>query len=196
MTRPVRVNSDVCAAWGTILKHAPNSSLIFDHEAYKDSLVKKHLLDNLVKAGAKEKQIIFRNTRPYWDVFTDIDLALDPWPAGSGTVGTDALWMHRITLTLKSRPIMGRWMTSQLTAVGLENFCHDTIEEYINAAVHYATAKEKRIELIKASTGLREKMNNSVLGDYKLYADEVINLCEKHGKKCDIEQARMNEGSR
>ena len=98
---------------------------------------------------------------------------LDPFPAGSGTVGSDALWMDRISLTLRSRPIMGRFMSAQLNAIGLDMYIAETVDEYILKSVDIAGSNEKRARLINDSSGLRERMRASDLCNYEKYGREL-----------------------
>ena len=177
VTRPVRVNTAVCALWGQILKACPQAQLVFEHGSYEEPEVQERFRHQLAAGGARVEQILFRNTRPYWQLFHGIDLLLDPWPAGSGTVGTDALWMERLTLTLTSRPIMGRGMTAQLTGLGLaKGFVCSDLESYRLRAIALATSASGRAELAEASTGLRQRLQNSHLMNYKSYGQAAAQL--------------------
>lgn len=177
VTRPVRVNTLVCARWGQILAACPGANLVFEHGSYQEPEVQERYRSLLVAAGAEPGQIIFRNTRPYWELFHGVDLLLDPWPAGSGTVGTDALWMERLTLTLASRPVMGRLMHAQLTALGLDDrFSYASEEAYQARAIELASTASGRAELAATSGGLRRRLQASHLMDYQGYGKAVAQI--------------------
>lgn len=191
ITRAVRVNSEVCLVWGKILSKCPDARLVFEHKTFHEKEIQEHYIRLLQAAGAHPTQIEFKNTRPYWSLFHSIDLPLDPWPAGSGTVGTDAMWMERPPLTLTSRPIMGRWMLSQLAAVDLEkDFACKTVDEYISKAIDFATEQKSQILLQERTTGLRERMKNSRLMNYKEYGDDLARLYRKLWKNRCKEYAK------
>lgn len=180
ITRALRANSQVCIEWGKILSKCPNAQIVFDHYSYMEEEVQERYRRLLETAGAKSNQVTFRNTRPYWKLFDAVDLLLDPWPAGSGTVGTDALWMNRLTLTLKSRPMMGTFMTAQLAALDLESqFSCLTEEMYIKRAVDFANTQEGRNRLSAASMGTRQKLKESPLMNYEEYGKITANLYRK-----------------
>ena len=137
-----------------------------------------------------ESRIVFKNSRPYWNVFDEIDLLLDPFPAGSGTVGSDGLWMNRLSLAMRSRPIMGRIMSAQLSALGLdETYVVDSYDEYVKAAIRIAEDKDTRERLIQDSQGLRNKMINSDLMDYNGYGKKMGSLLRSLWIKYCDEQA-------
>lgn len=171
MSRPLRTNRRTIAVWANILRQLPSAKLRFDHMPYAEIDLQNRFKKIFSEFNIDESQLIFQNTRPHWKAYHDMDIQLDPFPAGSGTTITEGLWMERTAIALNSRPPMGRIAVAQLTALGLDQDCCAINEsEYVEKAVRLALNTEK---LKMLSDGLREKMKKSRLMNYKAYAVDV-----------------------
>jgi len=145
--------------------------LRFDHVPYAEADVQQRLIGYFAEHCITEDRLQFKNTRPHWQVYQEIDLQLDPFPAGSGTTASEGLYMERLVVTLKSRPPMGLIAHGQIEAMGLDKLCTaDTEDDYVAKAVALVDDFHRLAEL---STGLREKVKNSWLMDYVGYGREV-----------------------
>jgi predicted O-linked N-acetylglucosamine transferase (SPINDLY family) len=160
--------------WAEILRKLPTAKIRFDHVPYAELDLQKRIKASFLEYGIQEEQLIFKNTRPHWQVYQEIDMQLDPFPAGSGTTITEGIWMERVAIALRSRPPMGRIAVAQLSALNLEAFCcADNEADYIEKAVALANNPELLREI---SSNLREKMRKSRLMNYSAYADDVAVL--------------------
>lgn len=174
LARPLRTNRNVMATWAEILKRVPSAKLRFDHIPYADIGIQKGISKQFEAYGIDSDRLIFLNTRPHWKVYQEIDIQLDPFPAGSGTTSTEGLYMERLVVTLRSRPPMGWGSDMQIRAMKLQDHCSaNTVEEYIDKAVSLATDMDKVIQLCY---GLRERMHESWLMDYSAYGREVARI--------------------
>jgi predicted O-linked N-acetylglucosamine transferase (SPINDLY family)/Tfp pilus assembly protein PilF len=174
MSRPLRTNRQVFAVWAEILRQLPNAKIRFDHVPYAELDLQQRIKASFFEFGITEEQLIFNNTRPHWRVYQEIDIQLDPFPAGSGTTITEGIWMERVAIALRSRPPMGRIAVAQLSALNLEAFCcADSEADYIEKAVTLAKNPE---QLRDISSNLREKMRQSRLMNYSAYAKDVAFL--------------------
>jgi predicted O-linked N-acetylglucosamine transferase (SPINDLY family) len=156
--------------------------------------VQQRLISYFVEHEIAAERLIFLNTRPHWRVYQEIDIQLDPFPAGSSTTASEGLYMERLLVTLRSRPPMGRMVDSQLSAMDLALLCSaETPEEYINKAVELATNVTRLVDLSK---GLRDRMKASRLMDYEAYGRDAAVLyrsmwrewCKKTETQTDILQ--------
>jgi protein O-GlcNAc transferase len=171
LSRPVRTNRRVFSVWAKILHQLPNAKLRFDHIPYKELDLQKRIVRMFSTLGISERQLDFRNTRPHWKAYQEIDIQLDPFPAGSGTTITEGLWMERVAIALQSRPPMGRIACAQLSALGLaEECCADDERSYIEKAVFLGSNPQKLADI---SFGLRQKMLSSRLMDYKAFSKDT-----------------------
>jgi len=119
-SRPIRLNSYVIAVWARLLNRLPTARLRLDHVPYAEAELQAMIREQFVQAGGNSDQLVFANTRPHWNAFADVDLILDTFPTSSGTTVTEAAWMGVPTVTLQSRPIMGRAGAFVMRALGLE----------------------------------------------------------------------------
>jgi protein O-GlcNAc transferase len=166
--RPVRTNQRVIAAWSEILHKVPNSRLRFEHSPYIETDIQKRFIQQFETQGIGPERLDFSHTRPYWDAFDQIDIQLDPFPAGSASTSTEGLYMERLVVALSDRPGMGRMAAEQLLALGLAETCVAFSEEdYINKAVELAKDPSR---LATLSAGLRERFERSSITDYDCYA--------------------------
>lgn len=174
LARPLRTNRATVALWAKILQRVPTSILRFDHVPYAEADVQQRLIGYFAEHGVGPERLQFKNTRPHWQVYQEIDLQLDPFPAGSGTTASEGLYMERLVVTLKSRPPMGLMPHGQLEAVGLERLCTgDTEEAYLEKTVALVADFQRLAEL---SAGLRERVKNSWLMDYAGYGREAARM--------------------
>ena len=174
LARPLRTNRQTVAVWAKILHAAPQARLRFDHVPYVEPEVQQRLLRYFDEHGIGPERLEFRNTRPHWQAYRDIDLQLDPFPAGSGTTATEGLYMERLVITLRARPPMGRVAHGQLAALGLDAACSAADEEeYVAKAVALI---QDPARLAALSQGLRQRFERSWLMDYQAYGRAAAQL--------------------
>lgn len=174
LCRPLRTNRLTIRVWARILLALPQAVLRFDHVPYVEPDIQARLRDEFAGQGVGPERLRFCNTRPHWQALREIDVLLDAFPAGSGTVVSESLWMERLAVTLRSRPAMGRIGAAQLAALGLAEECvAGDEEEYVRKAVALAGNRRRLAEL---SHGLRERMRRSRLMDYEGYGKDVAAL--------------------
>jgi protein O-GlcNAc transferase len=166
--RPIRINENVIRVWSDMLRRIPKSTIRFEHAPYLETDIQQHFIKIFAKYGISFNRLQFRHTRPYWKAFQEIDIQLDPFPAGSGTTATEGLYMGRLVITKQDRVGMGRIAHAQLEALELDNLCSaKTNEEYINKV---CSLTEDLVELNKTSMSLRDRFLNSSLVDYSGYS--------------------------
>jgi protein O-GlcNAc transferase len=171
VARPLRTNTRTLFVWARILKEVPNSILRFDHRPYIEIDLQDRLLKFFVSEGIDVARIEFRNSRPHWHAYHDLDIKLDPFPAGSGTTVTECIYMNRLPISLKARPPMGYAGYAQLKALGLDEVCvADTEDGYVQKAIELASDLDR---LVECSSVLRQRMRDSPLMDYQEYGRKL-----------------------
>lgn len=177
LSRPLRTNPASFACWARILHLVPGSVLRFDHVPYMEPDIQARFVAAFECLGITAERLLFHNTRPHWRAYQEIDIQLDPFPAGSGTTATEGLYMERLVITLRSRPPMGRGSAGQLDALGLADMCvADSADEYVAKAVRLATD----IPLLRhLSEGLRKRFEESPLMDYAGYGVDIARTYRK-----------------
>jgi len=171
--RPQKLTDEVLALWGRILIALPESRLLLKFHSLDQEPAQRRIRDALVGAGIAAARIHFRGGAPRSEhvaAHAEVDLALDPFPHGSGVTALDGLWMGVPMVTLCGERIPSRLGASFLTTLGLAEFITATPEEYVTRAVEHATDLER---LARVRATLRARMQGSPLVDHRAYCRAV-----------------------
>ena len=160
--RTERLNHRTFRVWGEILKRLPDARLILDYPPFDDPRTQDHYRGFLAQHGVDTERVIMRNSPKIFEGLNDIDILLDSFPHGGGTMLMDALWMGVPLITLASRPPVGRLGLGMLMNLGLPEWVAYSEEEFIEKACRLASEKQT---LKALRLGMRERMLNSPLTD-------------------------------
>lgn len=134
-----KIQPRVVALWSRILKACPGARLLVKTRFLQDAAVQRALLSRFEAEGVAADQLELRGfdsaQSSHFDIFSEIDLCLDPFPYNGTTTTCDALWMGVPTLTLVGQRHAGRVGLTLNSAVGLEAWCAESEEEYLERAV-------------------------------------------------------------
>ena len=168
--RSERLNHRTFRVWGEILKRLPEARLILDYASFAEPKTQNRFRDFLARHGVDTDRVTMRRSPKVFPALNDIDILLDSFPHGGGTMLMDALWMGVPFVTLASRPPVGRLGLGMLMNLGLPEWVAHTEEEYIEKACAFAgdglLLKDLRL-------GMRERMGNSPLMDGPGFARAV-----------------------
>ncbi len=160
--RTERLNHHTFRAWGEILKRLPDARLVLDFGPFADAATQAHYRDLLSEHGVDTTRVTMRKSPRIFEGLNDIDILLDSFPHGGGTMLMDALWMGVPFVTLASRPPVGRLGLGMLMNLGLSEWVASCEAEYIEKACHFAGDPQGLDEL---RLGMRERMQASPLMD-------------------------------
>jgi predicted O-linked N-acetylglucosamine transferase (SPINDLY family) len=121
----------------------------------------------MTQHGVDTNRVIMRKSPDIFEGLNDIDILLDSFPHGGGTMLLDSYWMGVPVLTLASRPPLGRLGLGVAMNLGLPEWVAYSEEEYIEKAYHFAgdgpALKPLRL-------GMRDRMQGSPLMDGRGFA--------------------------
>ena len=160
--RTERLNHHTFRVWGEILRRLPGAVLVLDFRTFADPLNREHFRALMARCGLDPERVVMRNSRNIFKALHDFDILLDCFPHSGGTMLVDALWMGVPTLTLASRPPLGRIGTTFVTNIGLPEWVAYSEEEYIDKACVFAANTAMRVAL---RAGMRQRMLQSPLMD-------------------------------
>src|SRR5262249_48353404 len=129
--------------------------------------------DLLARRGVAPNRLVFLDKTPlekYFELYHDIDVALDTHPYGGGTTTCDALWMGVPVVSLAGETAVGRAGGSILSNAGLAEWVASGAESYVQIAAELARDLS-RLANLRAS--LRTRMQKSPLMDAKRFAADV-----------------------
>ena len=170
LTRAIRMNYRVVAAWSHILLRVPGSRLVIDSVNFKDATTRDALLATFSKHGIEPERLDVGFHSPPWELFRGIDIGLDCFPHNSGTTLFETLYMGLPYITLAGRPSVGRLGSTILEGAGHPEWIAHSEIEYIDKAVSLASDVPGLIALRRQ---LRADMQASPLMDEAGFARKV-----------------------
>ena len=166
-----KITDEVVAAWSDILKRVPGSHMVLKTSNLSDKTTLTAFRGKFEANGIAPERIecfqAFPNKCDHLMTYSDIDLALDPFPYNGTTTTFEALWMGVPMIGLEGSVHAGRVGHSILTAVGLGELVARNYDDYVNVAVALALDPD-RIAAYRA--GLRPRLQSSPLMDGKAFA--------------------------
>lgn len=169
-----KVTTDVKAVWAEVLRKVTHSRLLVVARGGLNSKFRDSIVADFVQYGVRPEQIQVSPALPltrFLELFSQIDVVLDPFPYGGGTTTLQSLWMGVPVVTLRGNTAFSRNSIGPLTAVGLAHLIARSIEEYIVIAVGLANNLPF---LEKTRTSLRERMEDrSAVMDAAAFCKEM-----------------------
>lgn len=161
-----KVTGEVVATWAEILKAVPGSRILLKSHILDDRSVRDHIYDRFAAAGIPRERILARGftetVLEHLGVYSEVDLALDPFPYNGTTTTCEALWMGVPVITLQGERHAARVGASLLSQVGRPEWIANDRGSYVERAVTLATDPEA---LLQARRTLRPAMAACPLRD-------------------------------
>ena len=176
---PSKYNQSVIALWSNLLRAVPNSRLLLKARHFGEEQGVKTVADLFDKDLIESKRIIFEGAssfQEYFESYSRIDIALDPFPHNGGTTSHDALYMGVPLLTFEGESYVSRMGVSILNHLGHPEWISKDENQFI------ATAKaicENPKGLNTIRRGLRDEFLKSSLCDAQDFADKMESLLEE-----------------
>jgi predicted O-linked N-acetylglucosamine transferase (SPINDLY family) len=169
-----KISGQVIDVWAKILKQVENSRLVLKTGNLGDRETLEAFQKNFKKHGIESERIecfqSFPNKFDHLMTYSEIDLALDPFPYNGTTTTFESLWMGIPMVTLVGQVHAARVGYSILAGIGASELVAQTLEEYVEKAVALARDRE-RIGLYRAR--LRNMLRESPLMNGKSFAASV-----------------------
>ena len=170
--RMEKYNDEVYATWAEILKRVPNSMILFKAPPLDDPKHVKTLLAIFHGHGILTDRIMTMGRTSHVDHLAAhnlVDIMLEPFPHNGGVTVLELLRMGVPVITLDGHSPF-RVVPSLLEILNLQSWIAKNTEEYVEIAVKYAADPDY---LDNLRSELRERFDNSVLGNSPLYVSKV-----------------------
>jgi len=142
-----KVNERVVEIWSRILLQVPDASLLLKSRQLVDESTRRRYMDLFIKNGVVCERVKMlpaaSSISEHLDLYSRVDIGLDPFPYNGTTTTCEALWMGVPVVTLRGDRHASRVGASILTRVGLEELITLNEREYVNRAVDWLI-REKR----------------------------------------------------
>lgn len=142
-----KFNPDTLTAWSRILQAVPGSVLWL---LQPPSAAVANLRAFFAQQGVASERLIvadFKTLSEHLGRLQLADIALDTFPVGSHTTGSDALWVGVPMVTRLGETFASRVAASLLGAVGLPELVTTTWDAYVEKAVTLARDRDRLIAL-------------------------------------------------
>ena len=165
-----KVSPPALELWAKILNQVPQSRLILHAPAGSHRAA---VTERFSRFGVAPDRLIFLPKQPwkiYTQTYSQIDIALDPFPYNGGITTCDSLWMGVPVITLSGQTPVGRAGRSILASLGLPELIASTADDYLKIATDLA-ADLPRLSALRQ--GMRPRMLASPLMDAPTFARDV-----------------------
>ncbi|MBV8535211.1 MAG: tetratricopeptide repeat protein [Alphaproteobacteria bacterium] len=137
---PAKVNDQVLAIWGEVLRAVPGARLKLK---FKNWFANQGLRERVLRGlGDERSRVEFVTAEAgrgeHLALYHDVDVALDPFPFTGSTTTFEALWMGVPVVTLAGAAMAGRWSASILHTLKLDELIAGSREEYVRIAAGLA----------------------------------------------------------
>jgi len=175
-----KISDPALAVWSKLLEALPDAMIIVKSSALGDPLLRDRLIARFVAHGLAEDRVkyIGSTTRnEHLAMFSEVDIALDPFPQNGGISTWEPLQIGVPVVTkLGTGSPAARAGASIVKAVGLDDWVAADDEGYIAIARRYASRPSDLAEL-RAS--LPARVASSEAGNCKLYTRHVEDAYRK-----------------
>ena len=172
LNRSEKISDRALRTWAEILRALPDARLFIVVADVEAPTVLAQIEGRLSKAGLPLDRIRLhpRVQAGYFELYHQIDIALDSFPYNGGTTSCDTLIMGVPFIALQGTSAVARTGVAVLTAVGLEELAAETPEAYAATALALARDPDRLRDI---RSGLRERMLASPLMDHARLAADV-----------------------
>lgn len=174
LSRSIRFNDELFAAWAQVLARVSGSVLRIDSKNMRDAELARQTQARFAALGVAPERVVCGFHSPPWDVLRAADIALDCFPHNSGTTLLESLYMGVPYVTLSGRPGVGRLGSAILHGAGRPEWVAHSVPEYVEKVVALA-GDLPGLAQVRAS--LREQMEASALMDEAGFTHAVQEAC-------------------
>ena len=160
-----KITDQAIQTWSAILTSVPGSRMIVKSQALSDATVQRRLMQRFAGCGIGAERLKLYGFLPFdqhFELYRQVDMALDTFPYNGTTTTCEALWMGVPVLALEGDHHVSRVGVSLLSGIGLDAFIAHSVEDYIHKAV---LLSEDMNMLSHTRSMLRRMMRDSPLMD-------------------------------
>ena len=168
--RLAKIGPPVVGAWSSLLHAVPGARLVLKATALASGEVRDEVRARFAAHGIDGGRLDLRghsDEAAMLAEYSDVDIALDPFPYSGCNTTCDALMMGVPVVTLRGTRIAGLHSTAILTACGQESLIATDVADYVARAVELA-GDVSRLRALRGA--LRSAIEGSALMDAASFA--------------------------
>lgn len=154
-----KLNSKVLQLWARLLNAIPDSKLILKWRTFIDSGYTRTITEFFLQQGITPDRIELKPASFHADLFlaySQIDIALDPFPFTGGLTSCEALWMGLPLITLAQDRVVSRQSLSIMLAI-------DFTQTLATSEAHYIQIAQDLAKDLDGLAQLRSNLRNTML---------------------------------
>jgi protein O-GlcNAc transferase len=136
-SNPSKITRDVAATFGRVLRGVPHSRLLLKYHTFADPGVQARFVRWFAEEGIARDRIQFQSHSPfaqYLMAFSEIDVALDPFPYSGETTALHTLWMGVPLIAREGRTVAERLASRVLRVGELHDWVARSSDDYVRIA--------------------------------------------------------------
>ena len=195
---PAKITRQTLAVFARILRQVAGSRIIFKFAGFNDPAMRARFLAWLGEEGIGEQRIDLwehSSLAHFLKCFSQIDIALDPFPYSGETTALHTLWMGVPLVALEGVTLVQRLASRVLRVAGLSEWVACSTDEYVRIAVSLGRNPE---QLSPLRAGLRERLKASPLLDHAGVTRELEaayrEMWQRHCASSEPERAAREAG--
>jgi protein O-GlcNAc transferase len=168
-----KVSDEVKDVWASLLKRVDRSRLLIVARGGQNPVFRDRIIGEFVLRGIEAARILVSpalDFLPFLELFSEVDISLDPFPYGGGTTTMQSLWMGVPVVTLRGATAFARNSVGLLSEAGLEQLVARSPSDYVAAAAELAG---NLTQLSEMRAGLRERVAASCLTDARQFSENL-----------------------
>ncbi|MCG7325927.1 glycosyltransferase [Achromobacter sp. ACRQX] len=130
---PTKVNDVLLGEWAKLLHAVPGSRLFLKGGSFGTQDLRRRTLETLGGYGIGPERIRMEGQSHHFDLlnsYSEVDIALDPWPYSGGLTTCEALLMGVPVITMPGPTFAGRHSATHLVHAGMPELIVQSWEEY------------------------------------------------------------------
>lgn len=142
MNNPHKINDKVLALWSRVMTAVPDSRLVMRGGGFNQTGYRKRFVERLQRVGIDSKRVTIERMAPrdkFLDIYSRIDIALDPFPYSGITTTAEAMWAGVPVLALEGNSMVWRMGGCFVKACGLSDWVADSEDDYVRRAVNFSS---------------------------------------------------------
>jgi protein O-GlcNAc transferase len=172
-SNPAKINRDVAASYGRILRQCADSRLLLKYHTFADPGIQARFVRWFAEEGIGRERILFQGHAPideYLAAFAEIDIALDTFPYSGETTALHTLWMGVPFVALEGKTVAQRLASRVLRVAELHDWVARSTDEFVRIAQRLASDPAA---LAAARPATRERLCASPLLDHRGFTREL-----------------------
>ncbi len=168
-----KLTDPVIEAWSRIVVKVPDARLMIKARGINDAETAERLKKKFETCGLSPERLILRPASGHLQMlqeYSEVDIALDPFPFNGGMTTLDSLWMGVPVVALAGNSVVSRQSASILTNIGHEELIFTDVESYIAGAVALALDTPRVASLHSI---IRRQMSRSPLCDAEQFTQDL-----------------------